>query len=103
MRITEFGLRSPGTASLVVSGHPSMKRIPRFPTPPLLAAFILSALPAASAAPGDADPSFGTSGDGIVITPMLRYSATMECLGVQSDGKIVAAGTGLDTHNEFTV
>ena len=62
-------------------------------TLPLMSALalVLSAAPAAMSAPGDLDPTFG--GDGIVRTDLTRFEDHGFAIALQSDGKIVVAGT----------
>ncbi|HEX7246472.1 MAG TPA: delta-60 repeat domain-containing protein, partial [Actinomycetota bacterium] len=54
-------------------------------------ALILSAVPAATSAPGDLDPTFG--GEGIVRTDLTRFEDHGFAVALQPDGKIVVAGT----------
>ncbi len=53
-------------------------------------ALVLSVASAASAAPGDLDPTFG--GDGIVRTDVSRFTDSAFAHAIQADGKIVAVG-----------
>jgi uncharacterized delta-60 repeat protein len=59
------------------------------------------ALGIASAAPGDLDTSF--SGDGIVTTAVGAGNDVGNAVAIQSDGKIVVAGTALAANNDFAV
>jgi len=67
-----------------------MPRPSRFLPVLLTLAFVLVAAPAASAAPGDLDPSFGSGG--MVKLLESKEESYAEAIAVQPDGKVVAAG-----------
>lgn len=67
------------------------------PLATLLTLLCLLALPASSA-PGDLDPIFG-SGPGIAITPVGSGESHGKSVAVQSDGKIVVAGSSSNGSN----
>ena len=61
-------------------------------------ALVLATAPAASAAPGDLDPTFG--GDGVVRTDLTPAEDDGFTVAIQPDGKIVVAGgKGIDGPN----
>ncbi|HSL46821.1 MAG TPA: hypothetical protein VK897_25515 [Anaerolineales bacterium] len=45
------------------------------------------------------DPTFGTNGQGTVVTPLAHFKHGQGALAIQADGKIVIAGTMTDTFN----
>ena len=86
--ITTTGLGIDGTGSIVVSGTAS-----NIPTGGSEQAFGLARYTAL----GKLDTSFGTSGT--VVTSFVNTFATASSLAIQSDGKIVVAGTLLTPEN----
>src|SRR5437763_12174475 len=67
----------------------------------VLAGALLTHAPAALAAPGDLDPTFGSGGE--VVTP-LDQGGVFDDVAFQPDGKVIAVGyAGISGPHEFLV